>query len=196
MRKRPLERLSGGQSQRVKFALAMAGRPRLLVLDEPTAAMDVQSRQDFWRSIRAYADGGHTVLFSTHFLEEADRNADRIVVISAGRVVADGIARRAARHDRSAHRFGCPTAGTSPGGASRGHRRGYDRGDRVALTTADADATVTALARAAAGVDLEISGADLEEVFLAITARPVPSRPDDGGAERSGTSRDPVRSTR
>ena len=167
--KRPLERLSGGQSQRVKFAIAMAGRPRLLVLDEPTAAMDVQSRQDFWRSIRAYADGGHTVLFSTHFLEEADRNADRIVVISAGRVVADGdpaalrgtIDRRtvsvARSRDLDWRRLPGVTGVTTSG-------------DRVLLTTADADATVTALAMASAVVDLEISGPDLEEAFLAITA--------------------------
>jgi ABC-2 type transport system ATP-binding protein len=171
VRRRPLERLSGGQSQRVKFALAIAGRPRLLILDEPTAAMDVQSRQAFWRGIGEYADAGHTVLFSTHHLEEADRNADRIVVISAGRIAADGTpaALRGTIDRRVVSIAGCQDLewGELPGVTGVALTP-----DRVVLTTADADATVTALARAAAVVDLEISGADLEEAFLAITAQP------------------------
>ena len=89
---RRADRLSGGQSQRVRFALAIAGAPRLLVLDEPTAAMDVESRRAFWASMRAYAAGGRTILFATHHLEEADENADRIIVIAGGRLVADGTA--------------------------------------------------------------------------------------------------------
>jgi ABC-2 type transport system ATP-binding protein len=108
-------------------------------------------------------------LFSTHFLEEADRNADRIVVISAGRVVADGnpaalrgtIDRRTVSIARSRDLDWQRLPGVTGVTAS---------GDRVVLTTADADATVTALAMASAVVDLEISGPDLEEAFLAITA--------------------------
>jgi ABC-2 type transport system ATP-binding protein len=90
--KRRADRLSGGQAQRVRFALAAAGAPRLLVLDEPTSAMDVESRRSFWASMRAYAAGGRTILFATHYLEEADENADRIIVMARGRIVADGTA--------------------------------------------------------------------------------------------------------
>jgi ABC-2 type transport system ATP-binding protein len=169
IRKQRLERLSGGQAQRVKFAIALAGRPRLLILDEPTAAMDVASRQAFWRIIHDYADERHTVLFSTHFLEEADRHSDRIVVISAGRVVADGtpaalrgtIDRRVVSVSRSRELDWDRLPGVTAVALSAG---------RVSLTTADADATVTALADARALSDLELSGPDLEEAFLAITA--------------------------
>jgi ABC-2 type transport system ATP-binding protein len=92
---RRVDRLSGGQVQRVRFAVALAGDPALLVLDEPTAALDVEARHAFWDSMRAYARRGHTVLFSTHYLEEADAYADRIVVIDRGRIVADGPPREA-----------------------------------------------------------------------------------------------------
>jgi ABC-2 type transport system ATP-binding protein len=87
---RRVDKLSGGQTQRVRFAVALAGNPALIVLDEPTAALDVEARRAFWASMRAYTERGHTVLFSTHYLEEADANADRIVVIDHGRIVADG----------------------------------------------------------------------------------------------------------
>ncbi|WP_046502720.1 ABC transporter ATP-binding protein [Streptomyces odonnellii] len=87
---RRVDKLSGGQTQRVRFAVALAGGPELVVLDEPTAALDVEARRAFWASMRAYADRGNTVLFSTHYLEEADSYADRIVVLDHGRVVADG----------------------------------------------------------------------------------------------------------
>ena len=89
---RTVERLSGGQQQRLRFAMAVIGRPDLLILDEPTAALDVQSRRTFWAAIRGYAAHGRTVLFSTHYLEEADDNADRIVVLDRGQVIADGTA--------------------------------------------------------------------------------------------------------
>ncbi|SCF41233.1 ABC-2 type transport system ATP-binding protein [Micromonospora mirobrigensis] len=87
---RRLDRLSGGEAQRARFAFALAGDPDLLVLDEPAAAMDVAARRSFWTAVREYAAGGRTVLFSTHQLHEADEYADRIVVLAAGRVVADG----------------------------------------------------------------------------------------------------------
>jgi ABC-2 type transport system ATP-binding protein len=87
---RPAGKLSGGQRQRLYFALALAGDPDLLFLDEPTAGMDVASRAGFWQRIRAFADLGKTVLFTTHLLEEADAMASRIVVIDHGRVVAEG----------------------------------------------------------------------------------------------------------
>ncbi|MFU8875777.1 ABC transporter ATP-binding protein [Micromonospora sp. SL4-19] len=87
---RRLDKLSGGETQRARFAFALADNPDLLVLDEPTAAMDVAARQAFWAAIHRYAAEGHTVLFGTHHLQEADEFADRVVVLAAGRVVADG----------------------------------------------------------------------------------------------------------
>ncbi|MGH3096706.1 MAG: ABC transporter ATP-binding protein, partial [Streptosporangiales bacterium] len=88
--KRKAVKLSGGQMQRVRFAMAIVADPDLLVLDEPTAGMDVSSRVAFWKAMRAQAESGRTVLFATHYLEEADEQADRIVMIRAGRIVADG----------------------------------------------------------------------------------------------------------
>ncbi|TYB70339.1 ABC transporter ATP-binding protein [Nonomuraea sp. PA05] len=89
---RRANKLSGGQTQRVRFALAVAGAPRVLLLDEPTAAMDVESRLRFWAAMHDYAAGGRTVLFATHYLEEADEHSDRVIVIARGRLAADGTA--------------------------------------------------------------------------------------------------------
>jgi ABC-2 type transport system ATP-binding protein len=87
---RQVQRLSGGQRQRVRLALVLAGNPELLVLDEPTAALDVDARRAFWDRVRGYVSAGRTVLFATHRLEEADAVADRVVVIAGGRLLADG----------------------------------------------------------------------------------------------------------
>src|SRR3984957_13859511 len=81
--------LSGGQTQRVRFAIALVANPDLLVLDEPTAALDVEGRRDFWSAMRNVAAQGTTVIFATHYLEEADHFADRIVLMAQGRVVDD-----------------------------------------------------------------------------------------------------------
>jgi ABC-2 type transport system ATP-binding protein len=82
--------LSGGQRQRLSYALAIAGDPDLLFLDEPTVALDVQARRAFWQQVRDFAALGKTILFSTHYLVEADTFADRVVVIHRGRVLQDG----------------------------------------------------------------------------------------------------------
>ena len=87
---RRTQKLSGGQTQRVRFAMALISNPDLLVLDEPTAALDVSARRDFWTVMRKSAAAGKTVVFATHYLDEADAYADRIVVMTQGRVVADG----------------------------------------------------------------------------------------------------------
>ena len=87
---RRADTLSGGETQRVRFAMAIAGDPDLLFLDEPTVAMDVESRRAFWDDMRRSAADGRTVLFATHYLDEADQVADRIIVLDHGRVVADG----------------------------------------------------------------------------------------------------------
>lgn len=82
--------LSGGQKQRLYFALSIAGDPDLLFLDEPTVTVDVESRRSFWEQVRGVVALGKTILFSTHYLDEADAIADRIAVVHQGRVIADG----------------------------------------------------------------------------------------------------------
>jgi ABC-2 type transport system ATP-binding protein len=87
---RKTQKLSGGQTQRVRFAVALISNPDLLVLDEPTVAMDVESRRDFWAAMRGFTSRGKTVIFATHYLEEADAYSDRIILMARGQVVADG----------------------------------------------------------------------------------------------------------
>jgi ABC-2 type transport system ATP-binding protein len=89
---RKTTRLSGGQTQRVRAAMALVSNPDLLVLDEPTVALDVSARHEFWTTMRTFASRGKTVLFATHYLEEADAYADRIILMARGSVVADGSA--------------------------------------------------------------------------------------------------------
>jgi ABC-2 type transport system ATP-binding protein len=171
---RRVERLSGGQAQRVRYALAVAGAPELLFLDEPTAGMDVQARRAFWRGVRELADRGATVLFATHYLEEADEYADRIVVLLGGKVVADGPATQIKAGVGSRRVRATVPAGHDgllrdlPG--VRGLQR---RGESVLLESADADATVRALFASGLEVrDVEVTGADLEDAFLALTSNP------------------------
>jgi len=165
---RRVDRLSGGQAQRVRFAVAIAGDPLLLVLDEPTAAMDVQARRNFWRQIQGFTGRGRTVLFATHYLQEADDAADRVVVIAGGRKVADGppAAIKARFGDRQV-RF--TLAGGPPARlADLDGVRAVDRdGARVILHSADSDATVRSLAGSGlAWSGLEVGGLDLETSFL------------------------------
>lgn len=168
---RRVDKLSGGQTQRVRFAVALAGNPELIVLDEPTAALDVEARRTFWESMRAYARRGNTVLFSTHYLEEADENADRIVVVDRGRIVADGsgdaIRGAAGSSLVSFDLAGGPTEGLEllPGVIAV-----EVSGDRALLRTDDSDATVRELARLDAIRGLQVSRATLEDAFLALTA--------------------------
>jgi ABC-2 type transport system ATP-binding protein len=97
------QKLSGGQTQRVRFAVALVSNPDLLVLDEPTVAMDVEARRDFWTTMREFASRGKTVLSATHYLEEADAYADRVVLMAHGSIVADGAADRDQSDGRDAH---------------------------------------------------------------------------------------------
>ncbi len=167
---RPVDALSGGQRQRVLLALALAGAPPLLVLDEPTAAMDVAGRQAFWHTMRRLAGGGHTIVFATHHLDEAEAVADRVVVVSGGRVVADGSTASvtSAVAGRTV-RFRCP------GPRDRLHElpgvtEVVDAGALVELATTDAEATLRALLSSRRELpDLEVRGASLEQAFLHLT---------------------------
>jgi len=169
---RRVDRLSGGQTQRVRFAVALAGNPALIVLDEPTAALDVEARHAFWASMRSYARLGHTVLFSTHHLEEADAYADRILVIDGGRIVADGTGEQLKRAVGGSL-VALDLAGRGAEGLELlpGVRSVEVRGDRARLRTDDPDATVIALAGLGAIRGLEVAPASLDEAFLAPTAR-------------------------
>ena len=164
-------RLSGGQSQRLRFAVALVADPALLVLDEPTVALDVEGRREFWTAMRATAAEGKTVVFATHYLEEADAYADRVILLARGRVVADGSS------DEIKARVGMKTiravipdvdlgALTRLPGVSSADRRG----EAVLLTCTDSD---TALRRLLADYpvarDIEVRGAGLEEAFLELT---------------------------
>ncbi|MFD3311703.1 ABC transporter ATP-binding protein [Streptomyces sp. NPDC058694] len=174
---RRVDRLSGGQTQRVRFAVALVGNPALLVLDEPTAALDVEARYAFWDSMRAYTRLGHTVLFSTHYLEEADANADRIVVIDHGRIVADGTGEQLKRA-AGGSLVAFDLAGAGPDGlaALPGVVSVEVRGDRARLRTDDSDATVIALAERGAIRGLEVAPASLDDAFLALTSSDAPAR--------------------
>ncbi|MFB9473951.1 ABC transporter ATP-binding protein [Nonomuraea salmonea] len=168
-------KLSGGQAQRVRFALAIAGAPKILLLDEPTAAMDVESRLRFWAGMHDYAAGGRTVVFATHYLEEADEHSDRVVVIARGRLAADGTAAQIkAGAGGSAVSFDLgdqPAAGLDrlPGVSAVEILDGT-----ATLHTSDPDATLDALYR---GTTLDVrgvrlAGADLEAAFLQLTREP------------------------
>ena len=168
---RRAETLSGGETQRVRFALAIAGDPDLVFLDEPTVAMDVESRRAFWADMRAVAARGRTTLFATHYLDEADQVADRIIVVDAGRVVADGspASLRATVTERTV-RFGWPGADVDELHRVPELATAELRGDTVTLVTRDADGAVRALV--AAGIafrSLEVAGPTLDAAFLALT---------------------------
>ena len=168
---RRVGKCSGGQQQRLRFALALLPNPDLIVLDEPTTGMDVEGRRDFWNAMREDSARGRTVLFATHYLDEADAYADRIVLVSKGRIVADG---SAAQIKNLAS--GRVVSATLPG-ANRERLLGVPgvqevelRGDRVLLRAKDSDAVARYLLTNTNAVDLEIASHNLEDAFLALTS--------------------------
>jgi ABC-2 type transport system ATP-binding protein len=163
-------RLSGGQKQRVLFALALCGDPDLMFLDEPTVGLDVEARRAFWTVIAAKAAQGRSVLLTTHYLEEADALADRIVMIGRGRVIAEGSpaeikARVVGRRIRCRTALPLAEIGAFPG--VRDVRR---QGELTELMATEAERAVfELLSRDPALSALEVRGADLEEAFLSLT---------------------------
>ncbi|MFG2459186.1 ABC transporter ATP-binding protein [Streptomyces sp. NPDC048523] len=170
---RKVNKLSGGQAQRVRFALATAGDSDLVVLDEPTTGMDVTTRQAFWATMREQADQGRTVLFATHYLEEADATADRVLVLHRGRLLADGTAAEI-KAKAGARRIAFDLEGTIDEVTLRNLpfiSTVAVSGQTVRIQSTDADATVHALY--GLGVhprNLEVAGLGLEQAFVAITA--------------------------
>lgn len=165
------QKLSGGQTQRVRFAVAVVSNPELLVLDEPTVAMDVESRHAFWTSMREYASGGKTILFATHYLEEADAYADRAVLMARGHVVADGPPTEIkAMVGTRTIRATLPGTGLDGLAALPGVTHVERRGDAVVLSCSDSDAAIRAFLEGYSDArDIEISGAGLEQAFLLLT---------------------------
>ena len=170
---RKVGKCSGGEQQRLRFAMALLPNPALLLLDEPTTGMDVEGRRTFWSAIRRDAEQGRTVLFATHYLEEADQYADRIVLISKGRKVADGTGSeiRALAAGRTV-RATVPDLSTAIEQGVRG-LGGVDqldvRGDQILVHTKDSDAVARYLLTQTAARDLEITSKNLEDAFLALT---------------------------
>jgi ABC-2 type transport system ATP-binding protein len=165
------EKLSGGQAQRLRYALAIMADPQLLILDEPTVGMDVEIRRAFWASMRDFTAGGRTVLFATHYLDEADAEANRIVMLARGRVIADD----------TPSKIKSLVADRTVSMADRGVVlddllalpaviSGERAGSRLLLRTTDSDATLRALIAAIPGAsEIEVVSASLEDAFLALT---------------------------
>jgi ABC-2 type transport system ATP-binding protein len=189
------QKLSGGQSQRVRFAVALVSNPELLVLDEPTVAMDVEGRHGFWTTMREFASRGKTILFATHYLEEADAYADRAVLMAHGGIVADGPTNEIkAMVGSRTIRATLPDVDGDSLLALPGVSSVERRGEALILVCSDSDAAIRALLSAHPGArDIEIAAAGLEQAFLMLTGDdedgeeelatagvPVP----DGGAER------------
>ena len=170
---------SGGQQQRLRFALALLSDPLLMVLDEPTAGMDVEGRRDFWSAIRRDAERGRTVMFATHYLEEADAYADRIVLIRLGRIVADGTtAEIKAMASGRLVRATWPDADRVALQALPGVEDVELRGDTVLVRAKDSDVVARHLLTATPARDLEISAHNLEDAFIALTGDDAPITPN------------------
>jgi ABC-2 type transport system ATP-binding protein len=178
---------SGGEQQRLRFALALLPDPALMALDEPTAGMDVEGRRDFWTAIRRDAEQGRTVLFATHYLEEADAYADRIILLRQGRIVADGTAAevRSLSVGRSV-RASLADADEASLARLPGVRTVEVRGERVIIQTTDSDAVARYLLTATAARDVEIVTHNLEDAFLALTADD--AAPDVDGVAAEGSA--------
>jgi ABC-2 type transport system ATP-binding protein len=167
---RKVEKCSGGEQQRLRFAMALLSDPALLLLDEPTTGMDVEGRRTFWSTIRRDAEKGRTVLFATHYLEEADQYADRIVLISQGRIVADGTGSqiKALASGRTV-RATLTDVDTGALSALGGVDSVEVRGESVHIHTKDSDAVARYLLTQTDARDLEITAKGLEEAFLSLT---------------------------
>ncbi len=168
---RRVGKCSGGEQQRLRFAMSLLSNPRLLILDEPTAGMDVEGRRDFWTAIREDATRGRTVMFATHYLDEADAYADRIVLLRQGEIVADGTTAdvKNMASGRSL-RATLPNADRDALSALPGVTSVEIRGDTVLIACGDSDAVARHLLLETGATNLEITANTLEAAFVALTA--------------------------
>jgi ABC-2 type transport system ATP-binding protein len=173
--KQRVAKLSGGQMQRARFAVAVVSNPDLLFLDEPTAAMDVEARRTFWLSMREFTAEGRTVVFATHYLDEADTYADRIVMLARGRVVADGTPTEvkavvSGRRIRATAGFAWTPEAAASVSALPGVRTVDYRSGLLTLVSDDSDATLRGLLAAHDDLhDIEVTAHTMDEAFLALT---------------------------
>ncbi|MBT9329756.1 ABC transporter ATP-binding protein [Acidipila sp. 4G-K13] len=171
LEERMFGRLSGGQKQRVLFGLALCGNPDLVFLDEPTVGMDIESRRSLWDEIRALSASGKTVLLTTHYLEEADMLASRIVVVNKGKVICEGTPAQI-KHRVSGRRIRCVTQ-LEPGFLRSLPTVADVQQDReaVVVTAEHPESVVREMLLRDPGLhSLEVSAAALEDAFLALTA--------------------------
>lgn len=177
--RRRVSKCSGGEQQRLRFALALLPDPDLLVLDEPTAGMDVAARRGFWAAMHAEAAQGRTVVFATHYLEEASSFAERIVLVSEGAVVADDSTE--AIRAQATGRVVAADLSSEYDEALRalpGVRSLERHGQRVIVRAADSDALARHLLTETSATDLEITAGSLDDAFIALTT------PDAAGSTR------------
>jgi ABC-2 type transport system ATP-binding protein len=176
-------KLSGGQTQRVRMAIALVSNSELLVLDEPTAALDVEGRRDFWLAMRAVAAKGKTIIFATHYLEEADAYADRIILMARGRVVADGPPTEIkAKVGGRTIRVTLNSATSDELLSIEGVTNAVQHGESFTLHCPNSDSVLrTLLSRFPDARDIEVHGAGLEEAFLDLTG-------DDEDEDSSGVT--------
>lgn len=179
---RRTQQLSGGELQRVRCAVALIGNPDVLILDEPTVAMDVTARREFWSTMRAFAERGKTIVFATHYLEEADAWADRIILMAHGRIVADGSATEITSIvGGRVIRATLPDVDGNELAGLPGVTSVERHGSSVSLTCRDSDTALRALLDRFDGVcDIEIRGAGLEAAFLELTS--------DGASNEGGAA--------
>ncbi|MDO5084200.1 MAG: ABC transporter ATP-binding protein [Arachnia propionica] len=172
LRRRRVSRCSGGEQQRIKFALALLTDPELLILDEPTAGLDVNARRDFWEVMHSHAREGRTILFATHLMEEAENFAHRIVVIDRGRMIADGgVAEIRAMTNRRRVSALLPEEDEGCLVVELAELLGGNHvveGRRLSATVAESDALALELLRRGCS-DLEVTAPSLEEAFVALT---------------------------
>ncbi len=180
LRRRQAGGLSGGQRRRLAVALAFVGRPELVVLDEPTTGLDVESRRAVWDAVAEFRSRGGTVLLTSHDLGEVEELSERVVVLSGGRVIADDSVEAIRRSiPRSRVRFTSSAPPDLPGAGTR-----VVDGHRVEIRTPDAESLVRDLVASGAPFqDLSVEAVSLEDAFLELTAR--------GGASRRDLSQEP-----
>ena len=172
LERRPFGELSGGQRQRVLFALSICGDPELLYLDEPTTGLDVEARRGLWQQIRTFVERGRSVVLTTHYLEEADALANRIVLLNEGRSIAEGSpsmikARVQGRRIRCRTRLHTSEIDCIPGVKNVGSEDGL-----VEILTSRAEPVVRELLMRDGDLsDLEVIGAALDDAFLALTTK-------------------------
>ncbi|MGO2596853.1 MAG: ABC transporter ATP-binding protein [Glutamicibacter arilaitensis] len=170
--KRRVGKCSGGEQQRIKFALALLPDPDVLILDEPTAGMDVMARREFWSTMRSEATSGRTVIFATHYLEEAQNFAERTVLMSQGKIVADGateelrklISGRTVSASFPSEEIAEQVARAHPSATIAARM-----GSRFSFQCLDSDSLASFILQEHQGYDLEISAPSLEDAFIQLT---------------------------